>query len=376
MGLQDINSMYDNLLNSKLNQLKQKRAQAIQGYETQNGQVENDYNNVVKGLNDKVNKTKSLYQNLYSELDQENDNGKQKFYQQRNTVDVGVNQNLDRIRELMAKNGWTQGGENLQAQLSANTNRMNGLGEVASNEANFITNLSNQKNKYVTEEQSVYNDVNTQTEAANQNKIKKLADIAAAIKLIEENGTLEDDAARNEVESSRIRDVNSYNERLRQEELQKQQAEAQRIYEEKQREIAYQRELEQQAAQRAWQEQEAEKEYQRQLAMQREQQAASLRAASVRSSSSSSSASQKASKDQYSKEAWSEFEKSMRSGMAEEFLNDNAEAIMDKVSPAEYYKMVDRFEKARYGTSTQGKYNRTRLNTRKQEETYNKMYEV
>jgi hypothetical protein len=65
----------------------------------------------------------------------------------------------------------------------------------------------------------------------------------------------------------------------------------------------------------------------------------------------------------------------MKDGTAEEFLNDNAEGIIQNLGRAEYYKMKDRFEKARYGKGN-GNYTKNRLNTRNQEETYNSMYEV
>lgn len=107
-----------------------------------------------------------------------------------------------------------------------------------------------------------------------------------------------------------------------------------------------------------------DRQYQRQLALSRRS-----------SGGGSSSASQKASKEQTANQVWSVFEQRMRDGMADEFLRDNAEGIISNLGRTEYYKMKDMYEKARYGNGN-GRYTQARLSTKKQEETYNKMYEV
>ncbi len=95
-----------------------------------------------------------------------NDNykdGNQKLVQERNGVDVSVAQNLQRLREQAAAKGWLNGGEGLQMQLNANTDRSNGLGRVTMAQSTLdrdrINSLNDIKQKRSTYEQTYNNDL-------------------------------------------------------------------------------------------------------------------------------------------------------------------------------------------------------------------------
>ena len=95
-----------------------------------------------------------------------NDNykdGNQKLVQERNGVDVSVAQNLQRLREQAAAKGWLNGGEGLQMQLNANTDRSNGLGRVAMAQSTLdrdrINSLNDIKQKRSIYEQTYNNDL-------------------------------------------------------------------------------------------------------------------------------------------------------------------------------------------------------------------------
>ena len=130
MAYEDIYSRYKNLYDAQNNALAQKKNSAIQGYTNQQNDMANQYADLANQLKTKADSTKSQYSNLYKGLDQQNVQAKDTNYTDRNQVDVGVNQNLNRVQELMAKNGWLGGGENLQAQLNSNSDRMSGFGSA------------------------------------------------------------------------------------------------------------------------------------------------------------------------------------------------------------------------------------------------------
>lgn len=373
--LDNIEDIYSKMYKTKEQQTLQKKQQSLADIEAQKTGVTNQYQELQNALKQRKQATASQYQGLYTNLNNQAQEGQQGYYQDRNNASVRNVQNVQSIRDYMARNNLMSSGENVDAMLRANTDLNNNLGSIYSNEQQFNRGIQDKRNSYLAQEQGAYGEIDNSLSAADREQAQKISDLMNRIRLTNEGYDSELMSYRDELESKKASEINAYNERLRQEELQKQQQEAQRIYEEQQRQIAYQREVEQQNAQRAWQEAQAEKEYQRQLAMQREQQAASLRAASARSSSSSSSASRKASKEQQADQVWSVFEARMNDGSAGEFLNDNAEGIIQNLGRTEYYKMKDRYEKARYGSGN-GRYTQNRLNTRKQEETYNKMYEV
>lgn len=204
----DIYSRYKNLYDAQNNSLLQKKNTAVQGYQNQQTDVNNQYTDLANSLKNKISQAKatygqqqgdvnskynslystydnqkadttSKYKNLYSGLDQNNVDAKKTNYTDRNNVDVGVNQNLNRIQELMAKNGWLQGGANLQAQLNSNSDRMNGFGNADTTMGNTLQSVLNTRGQYQGAEQGAYNDIASNVADSKANQvldINKLTD--------------------------------------------------------------------------------------------------------------------------------------------------------------------------------------------------------
>ena len=106
----------------------------------------------------------SKYNNMYTGLDQQNVTTKSQNYTDRNTVDTTVNQNLNRVQEIMAKNGWSGGGENLQAQLNSNSDRMNGFGGADKSMNEALTTSQNNRNTYQANQTSDTNQLNSENQ--------------------------------------------------------------------------------------------------------------------------------------------------------------------------------------------------------------------
>lgn len=220
MAIQDIQAMYDKLYSSKYNDLLKKKNQSIQDLEGQQSQVNNQYQDLYNSLNQKKLDTQNQYKTLYSGLDNQYTQGQQKFYNDRNSVDVGVNQNLARLKEMMAAKGWTQGGENMQAQLQANTDRSNGLGQVRTNETSYNQGINDKRNQYSLQEQGIYNDIGNQVSAAEREKTQRISDLVDKIRLANESFAGDEQALKDSIDAQKIKDINDYNERLRQEAVQ------------------------------------------------------------------------------------------------------------------------------------------------------------
>jgi hypothetical protein len=90
----DVNSMYDQQKSSQLAQLKAQRDAAI------------------------------------GKINQQQDQTKQDYYNQKNQADVTSTQNIQRLREIMAANGVSASGENLTLNAQANSDRLNALNSL------------------------------------------------------------------------------------------------------------------------------------------------------------------------------------------------------------------------------------------------------
>lgn len=95
----NVNKMYDQQKQAQLNQIRAERDKAIGGINQQKAQV------------------------------------KPQFQQARNQADVVNQQNVQRLRELMAANGLSATGENVSAQVSLNNERQNSLNTLNSQES-------------------------------------------------------------------------------------------------------------------------------------------------------------------------------------------------------------------------------------------------
>lgn len=283
MAIADINSIYDNLLKSRLASAKKNRETQILNLENQRGGIDADY----QGILDQIRKVKgdveNRYKGLYTGLDNEKKQGDEQFYRDRNAVDVGVNQNLIRTREALAANNLLGGGANLQAQLNMSTDRMNGLGTVATNQAKYNQTLADRRAQYMMEEQSSYNDLENQRLDAERNKAQKLQELMNQINLINSQGMSDDEAIKAEIEAQRIRDILAYQEQAR---------------------------------------------------------AAAARSSGGSSRSSSGSSSKKTSQSSVRQQAYEALDYYMKQGQGDEFLRKNAQELKKDLGTQEYYRLL------------------------------------
>lgn len=108
----DINNLYNQQKKSQLDLLKSQRASAI------------------------------------SKINQQKKDTKQQYYTQRNQQDVVNQQNVQKLRELMASHGLSSSGENITAQAQANSDRQNSLNSLNLQEQSKMNDYANQINDW------------------------------------------------------------------------------------------------------------------------------------------------------------------------------------------------------------------------------------
>lgn len=128
-------------------------------------------------------KNKSL-----ADLQAREEQNKNIFYKQRDDVAYNSAKNTQQIRDYMAKNNLMQSGESVDALLRNNTDYSNRMGNVDSNEAIFRNDIARERN------------------------------------LVNRNYENDTNALRSQIEMEKIKAINEYNERLRQEQLAAQKA--------------------------------------------------------------------------------------------------------------------------------------------------------
>jgi len=261
----DIYSRYKNLYDSQNNALLQKKNAQVTGYQNNQNDINNQYAGIAKGLSDKSTALKanygnaqsnllSKYNNLYTGLDQQNAQAKTTNYTDRNNVDTGVNQNMARTQELMAKNGWSGGGENLQATLNSNSDRMNGFGKVDTTMGQTLQGVLNNRNTYkgnqttegntlTADENNAQNDINTQSTANQVEQKTKIQQIMDAISQANTGYGADSNALRSGLDAQAGQEISG---RQQQEIAYQRQQEAvkqQQAYETQQRAVAYQQQV-------------------------------------------------------------------------------------------------------------------------------------
>lgn len=267
--LKSLEDTYSKLYKTKEQEALRKKQQGLTDLEAQQNALINQYQELQNALNARKQATQRQYQGLYTDLDNQLNQGKEQYYQDRNNASVNNVQRVQQIRDYMARNNLMSSGENVDATLRANTDYNNSLGNIYGAEQQFTRGINDKRNEYSLAEQNAYTDIDNQLSAADREKAQKLAALSSQRNLLDTNYLSELQSYKDQLDADRVQKIAEYNEKLRQEELQKQQIEAQR----------------------AWEAQQAKIQYERQLAMQREAQAASLRAARARSRGGSKSSS-------------------------------------------------------------------------------------
>lgn len=162
--------MYEQYYQSKLNEIKKKKDQGLADLATEEQGVNNTYTD------------------LYNQLQSKQDEGKQTYYGQKNQAAVSNAQNVQQIRDWMARNNLLQSGESADQLMRSNTDFSNNLGNINTNETNFNRDIINQRG------------------AANREQAQKIADILNRRRLTEDAYTGDEAALRSEVEYQKLSD--------------------------------------------------------------------------------------------------------------------------------------------------------------------------
>lgn len=152
-----LNTRYSALYNAQLNPLEQERDSAIQS------------------ANENINSVNNQYKNMYAALDKQKQQAGDTRYKGLNDADTTVNQNLNRVQEIMAKNGWLGGGENLQAQLDSNSDRANLHGSVEDKYSTALENIDTQRDQDQSEQNLKLQALQDAIQAAKNNYAKNAA---------------------------------------------------------------------------------------------------------------------------------------------------------------------------------------------------------
>jgi len=293
----DTNNQYATIANN----LKNKLTQAKSNYTQQQGDVNSKYNNLYSTYNNQQADNTTKFKNLYTGLDNQRVVAKDTKYTDSNAVDTGINQNLNRVQEIMAKNGWSGGGENLQAQLNSNSDRSNGQGKVTQDFNKDMLGIATTQQGYQGQEAGINNDIATSRTNSQADQVSDLGSLLSGYNTnaADINGQMSSSAAEQKTKIQAIMDaINAANSgygadssALRSqldseagtEVAQVQAVEKQRVYEAQQLVKQQQYEAQQQAIQRAYEKQQSDIAYSRQVASA----AASARTASAKASASS-----------------------------------------------------------------------------------------
>ncbi|WP_294364145.1 hypothetical protein [uncultured Clostridium sp.] len=307
MSIDNIKKMYDSLYKSKYDELVRQKNSALN--ETAN--KENQTNLQYKELNDKYNQnrleTQNKYKGLYTGLDNQQAEAKEKYYGDRNTVASQNARQAQQIRDYMAKNNLLQSGENIDAMLRSNTDYSNNMANVYTNEQNTNRSIGDKRNEYKLGEQTAYSNIDNSIAASERERIQKIQELMAYRNTINDDFNSKNSSLLSETESNKLRDINAYNEQIRREQ-----------WEAEQQRVAYERQL---AAQQA-----------------------SYRSSGSGSSSGSSSSSVANDK----KNLKAEFEYYMRSKdnyKARDFLQNGKEQIVNQYGIAFYKELEDMYWK-------------------------------
>ena len=237
MSIDNIKKMYDSLYKSKYDELVRQKNSALQ--ETANR--ENQTNLQYKELNDKYNQnrveTQNKYQGLYTGLDNQQSEAKEKYYGDRNNVASQNARQAQQIRDYMAKNNLLQSGESVDAMLRSNTDYSNNMANVYTNEQNTNRAIGDKRNEYKLGEQTAYSSIDNAIAAAEREKTQKIQELMAYRKSLDDDFNSKNNSLRSEIESNALKEINAYNEQLRREQWE---AEQQRIAYERQQQLATQ----------------------------------------------------------------------------------------------------------------------------------------
>lgn len=334
MSIDNITKMYESLYKSKYDELVRQKENALK--ETAN--KENQTNLQYKELNDKYNQnrleTQNKYKGLYTGLDNQQAEAKEKYYGDRNTVASQNARQTQQIRDYMAKNNLLQSGENVDAMLRSNTDYSNNMANVYTNEQNTNRSIGDKRNEYKLGEQTAYSNIDNSIAASERERVQKIQELMAYRTSLEDDFNSKNNSLLSETEANKLKDINAYNEQIRREQ-----------WEAEQQRIAYERQVA---------EQQRQEEAARQLAAQ--QSARSYSSGGGSSSSSSTADNKKNLKAEFITMTQSKTD----NYKAQRFLNDSRDDIVNQYGYAFYKELEDYYWKdmgdyyAKQSKSTRG----------------------
>ena len=253
MAIDKIKQMYTDLYNSRYGDLEREKSEGYQSATNQENQVKNYYAEALKRYEQNKLETQNKYKTLNTNLDNQQREAKNTYYNQRNQAAVNNAKTTAQIRDWLAANNLLQSGENVDAMLRANTDFNNTLGTIYTNEQATNRSINDTRNQYALDEQAAYNSINNSIGAAEREQAQKLNEILAYRKSLDDNFVSKLNSLKSEISANAIKDINAYNEQLRQEAWQKQMEEERRKWEAEQKRIEWERQVEEQKRQEQWQ---------------------------------------------------------------------------------------------------------------------------
>ena len=275
MAIDKIKQMYTDLYNSRYGDLEREKSEGYQSATNQENQVKNNYAEALKKYEQNKLETQNKYKTLNTNLDNQQTEAKNTYYNQRNQAAVNNAKTTARTRDWLAANNLLQSGENVDAMLRANTDFNNTLGTIYTNEQATNRSINDTRNQYALDEQAAYNSINNSIGAAEREQAQKLNEILAYRKSLDDNFGSKLNSLKSEISANAIKDINAYNEQLRQESYQKQLEEERRKWEAEQSRIEWERQVEEQKRseeeRRKWEAEQALAEWNRQIEEQKRQ---------------------------------------------------------------------------------------------------------
>ena len=252
MAIDKIKQMYTDLYNSRYGDLEREKSEGYQSATNQENQVKNNYAEALKKYEQNKLETQNKYKTLNTNLDNQQKEAKNTYYNQRNQAAVNNAKTTARTRDWLAANNLLQSGENVDAMLRANTDFNNTLGTIYTNEQATNRSINDTRNQYALDEQAAYNSINNSIGAAEREQAQKLNEILAYRKSLDDNFGSKLNSLKSEISANAIKDINAYNEQLRQEAYQKQLEEERRKWEAEQALAEWNRQIEEQKRQEQW----------------------------------------------------------------------------------------------------------------------------
>lgn len=214
MSESQIEAMYKALYDSRAKEYEIAKRKQLESLDNELKSYTNAYNSTKNQIELNKKNTANKYQEMYKDLDNQAQEGKNRYYKDRNNASVDHSKNTQAIRDYMAKHNLLQSGESVDALLRNNTDFSNNMGSIRDNENTFNKNITDTRNSYLRDETSAY-----------ANYDKSLADALAEYdlnrgRIVQNRTSAENDyldkleALKKEVEANKLKDLMAYQQSL------------------------------------------------------------------------------------------------------------------------------------------------------------------